>query len=179
MIFTAGQVPGGLPGGLRVPGIHRPLVEGPRVLRVQGIADQVPEIDHRARGRVGVTGIDGDLVALVRLPEPAQLLVQVAEVPRRDGRILGVVGVDHQPVGLPGAFDVTLGLQPGTEAERRLRVRGDVAPGPPISPERLRHATGVSQPLDDRDVRLAAALAHGDQAIAAEGLGHGERYSPV
>src|SRR5579863_3033293 len=108
LLRQAGQPPCRLLGSFRMPGIHGHLVARPRGLRVRVAAQQVPEIDHRPGGHVGVTRIDGGLIGPARLPVPALPLVQMPEIPRREGRVLGMAGVDRQPVGLLGALDVAV-----------------------------------------------------------------------
>ena len=75
-----------------------------------------------------MAGIDRDLIGPARLPEPPLPLVQVPEIPRRDGRVLGMTGVDRQPVGLLGALDVAVLAEQQAQAEPGRRGVLGVSP---------------------------------------------------
>jgi len=52
------QALGALRRGFRVPGLGGHLIAGSRAGRVLVVQEQVPQVDHRPRGHVGVPGID-------------------------------------------------------------------------------------------------------------------------
>ena len=68
-----------------------------------------------------MTGMDGQLVRLARLTEPALPLEEVAEVSCRRRRVLGVTGVGRVPVGRLGAGPVAVLAEQEAEAVRRRR----------------------------------------------------------